>query len=440
MINDLGKILEFESIMAEPSGKNAPFGENLKNTLEWFLKKGESYGLTTKNIDGYCGYVEYGSGEKCIGILAHLDVVPANASLWTFNPFALNQDDTYFYGRGVVDNKGPAIVALHILKNLKENNIKLNKRVRLIVGCNEENGSACMKHYKKINQELPEYNIVPDADFPIINSEKGILRLNVSFEIDDIIRNNIEVIKAGTRPNVIPDSCVLIAKKDSELTKELQKTSNIINVKINDKTITSSGIAGHAMNPKSGDNAIFNMFKLLSTLKSLKDSKIMHTINDIFCNLDSPKNLKVNASDEQSGELTINLGLIELKENLLTLTLDIRMPISITKNEVIDNIKNMCKNAKIEILDYTPNLFIDKDSKLVTTLLDVYKSSTGLETYCVKTGGGTYARELPNSVAFGPTFVNAITNIHNIDEKISKQEFFKLYNIYYNAVLKLCEL
>ncbi len=462
VLSDLSELLKIESVMSQPA-PGAPFGEKMRETLDWFLNKAASYGLKTGNFDGYCGFAEYGEGDALIGILGHLDVVPAGGG-WSYPPYALTSADGYLYGRGVVDNKGSVIIALHILKHLKENNIKLKNRIRLIVGCNEENGSRCMKYYKE-HGEIPKMSIVPDSDFPIINSEKGILHLSVKILADEVFCSSILKLEAGSRPNVVPDNAKTDIKKDSVLYEKISRlcggavsnslfsspaiASAIISsgAKLNDFSvhifedkiqIETYGVSGHAMAPHKADNAVHKIFTLLEALGSPVSGQTACTVNKLFASPLAAERLGIACKDDKSGSLTMNLGIIDFKENSLFLTLDLRLPLCADKDEIVKKIGSALPlGGQVQILHYAENLYLDENCKLVQTLLKAYCSVTGEKGYTVQTGGGTYARELPDSVAFGPTFPDTVTNIHNADERISIEQFDKLYDIYYRAILDL---
>ena len=462
MLNDLKELMEIESLMSAPAD-DAPFGKKMRETLDLFLNKASSYGLKTENMDGYCGYAEFGEGKSCIGILCHLDVVPVGDG-WSYPPFSLTLDDGYLYGRGVADDKGPAIVALHVLKRLKEEKVKLNNRVRVIVGCNEENGSACMKYYVK-HGEIPAVSFVPDADFPVIGSEKGILHLKITLPADETVTENVGLLNAGTRPNIVPDKAVVRfikgsapynavcnAAKDGDA-NAIFRTEKICSDLLGDGfglddfsahvfenyvEVETRGIAGHAMAPEKGDNAIFKLFAFLNSVTGQIKGKTVETVYRLLCSPLSAERLGIACEDDKSGRLTLNFGAVKLEGKNLVITLDSRLPLCADKDDVISKIMGaLPANAKYEVLHHAKNLYADENGDLVKTLLKVYKEVTGNEVYTVKSGGGTYARELPNAVAFGPTFPGAVTNIHNTDECLKLEDFEKLGEIYYRAVIEL---
>ncbi|MDE6398909.1 MAG: Sapep family Mn(2+)-dependent dipeptidase, partial [Clostridiales bacterium] len=287
MLNDLKQLIAVPSVMGAPE-KGAPFGAAPRDALHTFLAIAAKYGMRTKNENGYCGWAEIGEGETCIGILGHLDVVPAGDG-WSHDPFTLVCEDGYLYGRGVADDKGPTVAALHAMKRIAQSGVKLRHRVRLIVGCNEENGSECIEYYRN-HCEIPVASFVPDADFPLINSEKGILHLTVTLPADEALQQNVSRMYAGERPNVVPDSCTAEIPKGSALYNILalygrdnslfykpqvaaaivgngMRTEDFSVHFFEDKlTVEARGVAGHAMAPQKGENAAVKLITFLNAI------------------------------------------------------------------------------------------------------------------------------------------------------------------------------
>lgn len=459
MLNDLKELLQIQSVLGEPL-PGAPFGKGCRDALDLFLAKAKSYGLAAGQSHGYCGWAEYGDGDGITGILCHLDVVPAGDG-WSYPPYDLTVDNGMMYGRGVADDKGAAIVALHVLKRLKDEGKRLNRRVRVICGCNEENGSACMKHYRA-HCELPVMSIVPDADFPVINSEKGIAHLTAKVPCDELLRQNVRTLTAGTRANVVPDSCTVklipgcpieralsafgsdssvfsapaLARKIVQAGHEIDDYS--VHFFSDGAVIETRGTAGHAMAPEKGDNAFFKIITLFDALSGGQEANVVRSIKDTFCTPLVAEKLGIAVSDDCSGSLTVNLGVAKCDGKTLTLTLDLRLPLTANIDDVRASVQNkLPAGSTVSTDNWSPNLFVNPDSPLVTALLETYTKCTNGTPYCVKCGGGTYARELPNSVAFGPTFPGMITNIHNADECYPVVEFESLPEIYYRAILAL---
>lgn len=459
MLNDLKQLIAIPSVQGEAQ-EGAPFGSAPRAALDTFLSLAANYGMKTRCENGYCGWTEIGEGDGLIGILGHLDVVPAGDG-WSHDPFSLVCENGMLYGRGVADDKGPTVAALHALKRIQESGVKLHHRVRLIVGCNEENGSQCIEYYRA-HCEIPQASFVPDADFPLINSEKGILHLTLTLPADKTLRDNVSSFAAGVRPNVVPDLCTAHIARDTPLYEKIAalgadsslfsrpQAAKIIvenGMRIEDfsvhffereLTLEARGVAGHAMAPEKGENAAVKMFCLLDGLTG----GVSPVLTALRRKLNAPNPaalLGIKQSDEASGALTVNVGMTAYDGKTVTLTLDLRLPVCADVQAVQQSVQAAFENSALHVDRWSPNLYIPQESKLVQSLLDAYAQTTGGEKKCLYCGGGTYARELPNAVAFGPTFPGLETNIHNADECYPVELFDKLPEIYKAAVLKLDE-
>lgn len=451
----LSELISIPSIKEEPA-INAPFGASIRKALDVFLTQAQKLGLKTHDENGYYGWAEYGKGEDIIAIACHIDVVPAT-SKWTYPPFALTEKDGVYYGRGVADDKGAIAVALQLLKELKTEQTELSHRVRLIVGCDEESGSECMKKYNEVD-EIPIFTIVPDADFPVVNSEKGILHFTLSAPAC-YLSDEITAIHGGQRPNIVCDNAYLVIKRNSVIGNFIaQNKENTLNCpKIKDTlakfsvnckdlsieenndgyAIKAIGTASHAMCVTEGDNAIFKLFAFLCAFSNEVNLGVIDTLAQKVCSCDIAKKLGVYCSDSESGDLTINLGIISFNGENLDLTFDARLPLVAKPETVINALVSLIPNCKITSSSFSPNLFIAQDTPQIKALLSAYEEVCNEKGYCKQTGGGTYARSLPCAVAFGPTFSDFETNIHNADEKFRKNDLDKALKIYKSAILKL---
>ena len=434
MINDLKEFIEIYSIKSEPE-KNAPFGKKLRTALDLFLSKAKEYGLATGEDAGYYGWAEYGEG-KLIGVLAHLDVVPAGSG-WSADPTTLTLKNGNMYGRGVIDDKGGLVAALHALKQLSEEKVKLGCRVRLIAGCDEESGCECLKRYAK-NGEIPLASFTPDAEFPVINSEKGIAHIKVSFPKEKSLSENFEYISGGERVNVVPQeaSCKIIGK----LSGGFPQTKDIFvsTAKSGGVIVTTKGTAAHGSTPEKGDNAII---KLLRFLDKTINSPAIHFAAETLAANNAAKLFGIDVSDGKSGRLTYNAGMISLNEGVLSLSIDIRKPVSLPFDELISRIKNkLPTGCCLEILSKADNLYISENDKLIKTLLSVYEKHSGKKEKPLQIGGGTYAKTLPNCVAFGPAVDGTDYHMHDANEFLPVEWFYKLKEIYYDAIVALSKI
>lgn len=434
-IEVLKNLVSFKSVLDEYKENSfSPFGEGNKKALEYMMQLGQNDGFVTKNIDNYAMHIEYGDGEEILGILGHLDVVPVNAKDWNSDPFTLTYKDKKFYARGSIDDKGPVVASYIALKILKDIGFKPNKKIRLILGCDEESGSRCLQRYFKYEPK-PSIGFSPDAEFPLIYGEKAMMSYDILGKDYDSI---ISEFSAGDRYNIVPAIAKMKLKKDlkNEYLEFLKRNNYHGEVK-GDEYI-AYGLASHAMCPDKGINAIFILFKFL---QEFDNSQLVKFMNKYF--VDDTLGLKIgyNYYDEDMKELTSNLAIFNLKDNNFKLGVNCRIPLDSLFTVIEDCLKRITKefNYSYNILSTSLRHFVDPNSYLVKTLMSVYQSVTNdYKNPPVTIGGGTYARELSNAVAFGPLFVGREDVCHIANEYIHEDDFYKAIEIYLLAIYKLC--
>ena len=427
-IKSLQNLIRINSIQA-PASEGAPFGKGNVEALDYSLKLLESFGFRTINGDNYYGYGDIGNSDlPLFGILAHLDVVPVSLT-WEHDPFGAEIDEGYLYGRGTLDDKGPFIASLYACAQLLNDGLKPKKRIRFILGCNEESGWKCMDEYTK-KEEMPLEGFSPDADFPVINCEKGVVYHKVTIPKPSFLKN----IKCGERANIVPDKATAVILNTEGLITRALSNGAIVEEKGNEVTITTKGISAHGSTPQKGENALTKLLYILSPY----DNSIMKLYN-AFVTSDG-KGMNLNVSDDKSGSLTLNLGVAESNDNYISFTIDIRYPLSITMDEITNIFNNHFKSidAIVERGAYHLPLYVAKDDPLIEALLGAYNDVTGTKGEAITIGGGTYARVLPKGVAFGPVFPNGESRVHGDDERISIQDFAKTIEIYKEAIRRLC--
>ncbi len=430
----------------ENATHGAPFGPGIKETLEWTLALGEKFGFTVKNVEGYAGHIEMGTGEL-LGILGHIDVVPEGDG-WSVPPYSGTIIDGKILGRGALDDKGPTIAALFAMKAIKDAGIPLNMKVRLILGTDEESGWADMDYYFN-KEETPQIGFAPDAEFPVIHAEKGGLHLELTKSYTTPFAHLIRI-QGGERANIVPDQCDVTLKGISydDLDKQLKDYSfpegvsgTLVSQKLEHETkLIFKGLGAHGSLPQNGKNAILYALEFLRTLPLSPEEQ-----NMIKFVLAYPgtgfygEGFGVALSDEPSGKLSLNLGIFEMTSDSLRFVLDIRYPVTYQRNDVLDPIKTIALNHQFEmnVLSHHNAHNVPKESPLVQSLLKAYSDVTGLEPFAFAVGGGTYAKALPQGVAFGPVFPGDPDGIHCPDEFISIEKLLLTTKVYAQAILNL---
>ena len=452
IIKSTQDIVKIRSVEGEPK-PNMPFGEGPYRALEFALDLASEMGFNTKNLEGYAGYAELGKGEETVGVLVHLDVVPEGEG-WTYPPYGGEIHDEKIYGRGTVDDKGPAIATMYAMKAIKESGVRLNRKIRIIFGTNEETGWGCMKYYFD-HEKSPDMAFTPDADFPVIYGEKGIIVFDLVKKLESNKCNDIVVksIKGGNAPNMVPDSseAILQASDNSIIEEKFKKFIKKTNYPLSlekqgdEIQITAKGISAHGSTPEKGENAISYLMAFLGEL--LEGSCGICEFVDIYNKRIGFKHygegIGCGFEDDVSGKLNFNPGVIIGDEKEIKLSVNIRYPIKSSAQEVYDGIRNNLKGAGIELVegdsDMKP-LYIPKDNFLVTKLMEVYREQTGdRNSQPITIGGGTYARATENAVAFGPSFPGQEDVVHQKNEFISIDHLIKITKIYAQALYELAK-
>lgn len=404
----LEEIINIPSVGGTPT-ENAPYGEIPLKVLNTFLAYAEKAGFKTGKQDNKVGWVEFGSGDKLFGIICHLDVVPAGDG-WTTDPFKLTIKDGAFYGRGIVDDKGPACASFFAMKRLLEEGYMPDTRIRLILGTDEERTCSCVEHYAE-HCEVPFFAITPDAEFPAIFAEKGILHVEVS---NPEHNTNGIVINGGAASNMVAPSAKAVFADGT--------------------TFLATGKMAHASKPSLGINAIKLLAKdILSSdvdTSSLPILKYINDFDDSFTGIDF---------EDVSGKVTTNLGILNVDDNTESLIIDIRYPITAEFDKIMDSLKTTAAKYGLEVnVDgHMGPLYKDKNSDEIRTLTSVWEKHMDkfdgfkeeyrtLYNEPTAIGGGTYARHIPNTIAFGIQAPWQEDQCHQADEHLAIKDFEEL--------------
>lgn len=440
IINTLSELIKFQSVSDESGNSQYPFGEECNNVLNYILELGNSMGFKTKNIDGYCGYIEFGEGKELVGIIGHLDVVPANIEDgWTTPPFEPSIRENKLFGRGSIDDKGPVVSALYAMKAIKDS-VHVSKRVRLILGLNEEKSWKCINYYKQ-HEEHPSIGFSPDANFPAIYAEKGIMSVKLKnyFEIKDY--TILEINCKNNAINVVPKYCSIKLKKNYNANSNLKESENIKLTETTDTLLIESfGISAHAAHPELGKNSIKILVEYLINNFEFT-TPYLKTLYEIgLFDIESPKFMSNTKLEDESGTLTSNVAILEYINNQLIISINLRVPVTITLDEIFSkyiNLKSTFPSLDVQKLSTQEPLFVEKDNYLVKTLVNIFNKKANLNALPIAIGGGTYARAFPNCISYGATMPGDKDMCHQVDEFIEIDKLILSSKIYADAIYEL---
>lgn len=433
-LRDLDELLSIPSVSAE--GPELPV-----KALHWMLEKAESFGLKTKNINDIAGHAEFGEGDTLCGVLTHLDVVPVNKDEWSCEPFALTRKNGRMYGRGVADDKGAALAALYCLRALKESGVKGN-RVRVIFGTSEEIGMQDMEAYFE-SEQLPDLSFTPDSEYGICRAEKGIMHIEISSEKAN--NTSLTSFEAGTANNVVPDTAVAILDCSDYEEHNLQRLADAagkgtfdMQFTIDGLKVTAHGKAAHACDPHKGVNAAAALAGIICAVMGTDAVGDLCTfINYCIGKETNGLSMGIKMRDAVSGGLTLTLSRVHITEREARAVIDVRYPVSFLQEVVLYQIKKVAarEGLTVKLLDGEKPLSLDESTPIVKVLQTAYKNVTGEDAELYTTGGGTYARMLGGKgVAFGPVFQGDDSRIHNSDESIDEENFFRHFRICLEAM------
>ncbi len=424
-VKDLETLIEVPSVIKD--GDVYPNIESMSVVLDKTMEIATKLGFSIyRDSENYYGYAEIGEGEL-FGVLGHLDVVPAgDLEAWETNPFELVRKDGKLIGRGTQDDKGPMLAAMYGLKALLDSGHKLTKRVRFIFGTDEETAWRGINKYLE-KKETPSFGFTPDADFPLIYAEKGILEVKLVGKSSGIN------FRGGDATNSVPSKVKYTLDNQDEFIKSLEEHG----FEYNDK-LEVIGKSVHALASDQGINSIVRTF--IAMEKMYPNSDAIKFVCNTFREDANATSIVGKVFDEPTGKLMFNLGKFEFNENSEELFINIRIPVLIDKDEIVEKIKASAAKYNLEYIEtgWKAPLYLPKDSELIVNLMSAYREVTGdYETPEGTTGGGTYARAISNCVAFGPLLPNGAATEHQPNEYVDEEEMKIAIEIYAKAFEKL---
>ncbi|MFB9759993.1 dipeptidase PepV [Ectobacillus funiculus] len=451
LIDDTQQFLRVKSVLDETTkGDGAPFGEGIAQALSFMLEKGKQDGFVTKDLDGYAGHIEMGQGEELIGVLCHVDVVPEGDG-WKSDPYAADIRNGNIYARGAIDDKGPTMAAYYAMKIVKELGLPLRKRIRMILGTDEESHWRCVEHYFR-HEEMPTMGFAPDADFPIINAEKGICDLYLAQQPSPTDGENVLLsFQSGRRLNMVPDYAKAIVQ-----TKQAQQLAAVYeawlqsagyrgkaNMSNDEVELELTGRSAHGSTPEKGENAGVRLAGFLAEHELDKQgAAFVRFVSRSFGSDTRGIHLGIQYNDDITGDLTVNVGLLSYrKEEGGTCGLNIRYPVTTDLKDTLRVLRNSVGAQGFGVRDISDSKphHVDKEHVLVRTLQRVYEEQMGEKAELLAIGGGTYARSLQAGVAFGPLFPGKEELAHQKDEYIEIEDLLRATAIYAQAIYELAK-
>ena len=439
-MNSLKEFVAINSVYdAKTVSEENPYGEGVSKALAYIENLAKEDGFKVNNYANRVVEILYGSGDKNLTIMAHADVVPVGEG-WEHDPFTMKETKGVLTGRGVADDKGPLLASYYALKALKDNKqIPEGYTIRFLVGGDEERGSSCMEYYfGELKKPQPTYGFSPDSDFPLIFAEKGIMGFSASFKID---LPNVISIKGGIAHNSVIDKCEVKTHLNIDflnfIMDKFHRNEAAIRTQEDITTVTFFGKTAHGSTPELGVNA--GMIALDAVAKYTKNADLAKVVK-LFSSLDG-SSYGCGGKSKEMGKNSSNVGILSYENGVLEVFVNFRYVDTCDKQELKNAIKENCKPGKVKFLGDSPLLYYPLDSVLVKTLLSIYQKETDdLVTKPIATGGGTYAKEAKNTVAFGMQFPGWDSKMHSAGEQSRKEDLFKAMSIYARAIIELGEV
>ena len=448
LLKDLFELLSVRSILGTDITEETPFGSGPREALDLILSFGERDGYKTKLVENKAGHIEVGQGEELFGILGHVDVVPVVEADWTSHPFKPEIRDGKIFARGSLDDKGPTMAAYYAVKLLDKLGVKWNKRVRVIIGSDEETGFRCVEAYFK-HEEQPASGFTPDAMFPLVYAEKARATFDhkLKFVLEDgnynykLVKFNggqvLNMVIASAKAELVGEVSDIKEKFENFLAKE--KLEGEVTVEDTIK-LTLKGKAAHGSTPQYGINGATKLAEFLSTLGLDNNGKnFVNYIVEKLANDPFGEKLGIDYSDNEMGEATYNYGILDydLEKKVGIVSTDCRHPMKFDLVARLNGVK--VDNIDIEVTSTKEAHYVPKDDELVTTLMDVYRKHTGdTKNDAFVLGGGTYARCLKKGVAFGLLFPGKEDTMHQANEYLEVEDLLLATAIYAEGIYKLC--
>jgi len=445
MLSDLAKLTLINSVRSKCEA-GAPYGVNSRKVLALAQSMLEKRGFDVNLFENMMITADFGPNPPLVGILAHLDIVEAGEG-WDTDPMQMTIKNGNIYGRGVIDNKGPSVAAMYALFCVRDICPELSHGVQIILGSGEETGFDDITQYLKKNTPPPNV-FTPDAEYPIVNIEKGRFMpvFGAKWEKDAKLPR-IVTITGGNTPNTVPNYAEAVVEGFSidEIENFCRKYTGKTGVRIQwtaDK-ITAEGTSSHASLPERGNNAQTALIEMLADMPfaESKSFDYLRKLNKLFPHGDYRGTaLGIDMSDEKTGRMTVNFGVLRFSEYEFSGNFDSRSPACADDVDLFEMTKSTLAQNGIDITyhEITGCHHTPEETEFVQKLLNIYKEYTGQEGNCIAIGGLTYAHDITGAVAFGCAMPGDDNKVHGANEFISKEQLVTSAKMFTQAIVDMC--
>lgn len=480
LIEDSQRIIQFVTISGGSPSEEAKLKEELPKCFAWLREKATKFGFAYREFEGRVGEVSWDHEDEkapLVIIAGHIDVVTPGTG-WTHDPFAAEIHDGEIWGRGTQDDKGPTIQALYAMRALKESGVKLPYSLRLVIGSQEETGNWDDLAMYIEQARKPDFGFTPDANFPVINGEKGNIALRLNGEWKNAGKDSetgMEFVSliGGERRNMVPAHCEIALRfnKDerTEVMKELVRTTTSFVVEHDKANVTLQpdkqkdlgegrfeavvsflGKSAHSSTPEDGGhNAIVDALDFLKEVETMPFPVRRFTaLAHMFGQDLTGEAFGVDASHPVVGETTCCLVLGDIRAEGGRMLFNIRPTLGSSLESVLARAQKVVAAYNAEMPELKLSVekvgggmeaqFFDPENPTLEPYLEALRESitqvTGKKGEYNSVGGTTYAKALPNTCAFGPTFPDEPNRIHQVDERVPVESVVRNAKIFASAL------
>lgn len=447
LVDDLAGLIAIPSVRDESTkSTEAPFGQGIRESFDYLIQWAEQEGFESRDHQGYALDISYGEGEEEIGILHHVDVVPAgDEAEWITAPFLLHRNEDLVFGRGVTDNKGPLVASLYILKMFKQFNIPMKRKIRVIIGGAEETTWECVEHYFR-HQPQPAFGFSPDGDFPIVNGEKSILYAELQKEFPALCNfGRCQIYRIESEKDRGSTCHQLTVWLSGEAASVAQSFNSIATVTQEEELyrVELTTPWEKSRNPHRVPNCMDKFMAVMRHVEGLDANSqcFIELLDNYFTESIDGAKLGLAYTDEEMGSTSCCVSSINLDEHGYNLDFDFRFPKGLTIEETRTQLQHLSQKYGVSIIEqqYLPLSYLSPESELIQAMGKAYSEVTGMEAQCFSKSAASYARALSNGVAFGPTFPGDVAKVHEPNEQLSLESLRKAITIYVKLLISLQE-